>query len=325
MVPGRFHPAAKRAPIPSMITTSDPPRRGRVLEIAVVLSILLHILLGGLAFRTNKELQKIVQRMLPKEQRTDELVVTSSQIRIERRKAPRYAPPVKPKQQKRLDEKVAAAPKLVETPATAAPKPKPTEIAKLTKNAPPQHDADLGKASSKRAPVLTTTKVARVALPKLKNQMLSDEQLAAFTQHAQQAIDAARVASDPTHVDAQPSGSTMKHYALDISGVDSALRRGEGYLYPQDRYRDKNTGQQCYYVNFDVVFNTGGRDNGYVYWPICYTARNDPFLNNIRRFPLPPPPDGWTPTAVQLKYIAQHPVLRAYFPDQFPADANNGN
>ena len=280
-----------------MISMAERPRTGRILEIAIVVSILLHLLLGGFFTGHHPLLAKLLPRIQPTPERRD-MAALSTAVTIEKRIRPRVAPPQKPvPPQPQVVPRVAAVP----VPQAAVAPRRREEIAKIVPRATPMQ-------------------VARIAPPRAPAQKLSQQQIAAMEQRFAQTIAMARAANDPTRVPPQESSSTMKRAHLDIAGVDELMRRGEGILTPKDWFVAKNSAGDsvtCYYVDYQIQFSDGGFDQGPVYWPICYRAREDPFRLHWRGFPLPGPPVGWQPNANQLSVIAAHPLLRLYFPDRF--------
>lgn len=307
-----------------MISRSDIKKRSyRLFEIAIVISFILHFLLGGVALYQHTTTGSLLERLLKKEKKEEKLAALSTVITIEKRVVPRTAPPEPPQPQAapvepkpKIQPRVASAPQPV-TKETIVPIPRsaPQELSKIVPRAK-EHVA-----------VNKPQVVARIAVPKTNPNKLTQADLDAMNARFAQTIDAARAANDPTHVNATAPPATMKRAHLDITGVNELLSHGEGYLIPQAVTPMMVNGDShgaCYYVNFQVSFSDGSFDEGPVYWPICYTRRNDPFRNNFQHFPLPGPPIGWTPSPSEWPVIGAHRVLRAYFPERFP-DANNGN
>ena len=295
-----------------MISRSDIKKRSyRLLEIAVVISFVLHLLFGGIAMFHRASITKLLQQAEKKEEKD---VALSTTITIEKRTVPRPQPkpqPLKPEPVPPRPQVQPQAPRIVPVPRSA-----PQELAKIVPRAK-EHVA-----------VNKPQVVARIAVPKTNPNKLTQGQINEMNARFAQTIDAARAANDPTHVvPSTAAPGTMKRAHLDISGINQMLTHGEGILTPvQANYAsvDGDSHGMCYYVNFSMNFSDGSLDQGPVYWPICYTRRNDPFRNNFQHFPLPPPPPGWIPSANEWPVIAAHRVLRAYFPDRFP-DADSGN
>jgi hypothetical protein len=190
-------------------------------------------------------------------------------------------------------------------------------LAKIVPRAPPQPKHQV-VALNPKPPTTPTTQKGQ----------LSAQQLVAMQKEFEQTIANARAANDPTRVDSTAPPMAMKHAHLDIAGVNELLRHGEGILTPREEFHanvDGDSRGMCYYVDYQINFSDGRFDSGPVYWPICYTRRNDPFYNGWRHFPLPSPQAGWEPTQAEWIVIAQHPLLRLYFPSHFPNEDDNGN
>lgn len=309
-----------------MISTSEQPKRSRILEIAIVFSVALHLLLGGFATFRHPWITKVMQRLVPSpKQEKEKWAALSTAIRIEKRTKPRVAPPSKPQPvpqpvppRPQVVPRVAAIPKPVER----APRPKPTEIAKIVPRAKAQstYAVPKGEEVTKEKP----TQIARIAVPhEATSQKLSEEQIAMMQQRFAQTIAMAKANSDPTRVPPQTASSTMRRAHFDVAGIDELLRRGEGILSPRDRatFAANVNGSRgtCYYVDYQIEFTDGTADHGFVWWPICYAPKEDPFRNHWRGFPLPPPPAGWQPPNDNVwSDVAAHPLLRLYFPNRFP-------
>jgi hypothetical protein len=304
-----------------MISRSDIKKRSyRLLEIAIVVSFALHLLFGGLAMFHRTSIAKLLQRVEKKEEKD---VALSTTITIEKRTVPRPQPKPQPVQPAPPRPQVQQ-----QAPTAAQPITKPVPRVVPVPRSAPQELAKIVPRAKEHVAVNKPQVVARIAVPKTNPNKLTQGELNEMNQRFAQTIDAARAANDPTHiVPSTAAPGTMKRAHLDISGINQMLTHGEGILTPvQASYAtvDGDSRGMCYYVNFSMNFSDGSLDQGPVYWPICYTRRNDPFRNNFQHFPLPAPPPGWTPSQSEWPVIATHRVLRAYFPDRFP-DADNGN
>lgn len=308
-----------------MISRTDEPRFRRTIDVALAISILLHFLLGGFVFVHLPAVTKMMERLTKEPKKDEKMVALSTTITIEKRTTPRAVPPAKPQPQRphvrpqqQVQPQVARAPRPAVVPQQQpVPKPAPSELARIVPHAK-EHVAP-------RKP----EQVARIMAPRANpNPMLSQQQLAQMQQAFAQTIAAARAANDPTRVSASAAPSTMKHAHLDIAGINDLMRHGEGILTPQKSYFANVDGDSkgiCYYVNYSINFSNGAFDSGPVYWPICYQRKSDPFWNNWQHFPLPGPPPGWQPSAAEWAVIAQHPLLRLYFPGRFPDADDSGN
>src|SRR6202161_850456 len=108
-----------------MITTSAPPRRSRIFEIALVLSLLVHLLILLVYLGVFSRIAPLLHPV-----QTDEPVAVSDVIRLEKRTIPRphvRAPPLPERRPQPPTPQVAARrpapPELVQRPVPAAPKP----------------------------------------------------------------------------------------------------------------------------------------------------------------------------------------------------------
>jgi hypothetical protein len=207
------------------------------------------------------------------------------------------------------------------TPAPA----KPTEIAVIVPHSKAERAAHARHAggSAAEAPP-RRQEVAYQQQPANSSNRLTQSQIDAMQARFAQTIAMARKSQDPLRAtQAGTDEATMRRFKLTVAGIDDYLRRGQGTLTPRaigNSFSFTNSvGNTCYYVNYDIHFSDGTFDSGFVWWPICYTRRTDPFANNFVHFPLPPPAPGWQPPSAQVwANIAEHPLLRTYFPERFP-------
>ena len=293
-----------------MISRTDEPRFRRTIDVAIAISLALHFLLGGFALIQYPAVTKMMQRLVKEPKEDKKMVALSTAITIEKRTKPRSVPPARPAPQR-----APVQPQRVVVQQQPVPRPAPSELARIVPHAK-EHVAP-------RKPEV----VARITAPRANpNPMLSQQQLTEMQQQFAQTIAAAREANDPTRVASSAAPSTMKRAHLDIAGVNELLRHGEGILTPRDYFSSSVDGDSkgtCYYVDYQINFSNGAFDSGPVYWPICYTRKSDPFWNHWQHFPLPGPAPGWQPSPAEWAVIAQHPLLRLYFPGKFPDDTGN--
>src|SRR5579871_3996196 len=130
-----------------MISVPDEkrPKSGRILEIAIVISVALHLLLGGFTTFNSPAMSKIMRRLIPPPKtKKEELTALSTAIRLERRTVPQARPKVNPvpqvkpvPPQPRVQPRVAVVPKpaVKPEPVKPQPRPKPTEIARIVPHA----------------------------------------------------------------------------------------------------------------------------------------------------------------------------------------------
>jgi hypothetical protein len=299
-----------------LITVHERPKRRRAFEIAIAISLVLHLALGSFFAYRYPQVAKLLERIakVPKEK---QMVALSTTVTIEKRTRPRAIPPPQPAhrpivQRPRVRPRVAK----VEPPKPAEPAAKPTEIAKIVPHATAQ-------PREVRKPQV----IAQIRAPHVNpSQQMTQAQLQEMERQFAQTIAMAKAANDPTRVPPQQQASTMKRAHIDIAGVNDLLRHGEGILTPREEFRSTVDGDSkgtCYYVDYQINFSNGRFDSGPVYWPICYPRKADPFINEWHGFPLPGPQPGWQPTAAEWAVISAHPLLRLYFPGRFPDEDNN--
>jgi len=263
-----------------MITGVPERRTSRVLSVALLASLLLHVLVlvvFGFA---------LVHKLLLSE-RGEDSVAVSTPITLMRR------------------EKVAPAPTAV--PATAAPvvrapvAPRVTVPAYEPLPAPRAHAVPRAALHPRRA----------------TDGALSEQQMTALNQAFDKTIAQERSALNPLNV---PSAAPAapKHYAVQIGGIHDSLRPGEGSGDPISRPWMRGP-LRCYYMNYEYEFGDGTYENDDVPWPVCWLPKDDPFaraqLYGIRVFfAIPPPqPDYTLPANAVLKRY-----LRQYFPERYP-------
>ena len=119
-----------------------------------------------------------------------------------------------------------------------------------------------------------------------------------------------------------PASPGPTEQLLEIGTVVVHFNRGtgKGILTPTKTFHANVDGDKnglCYYVDYSITFSDASHDEGSVFWPICYTSNRDPFLNHTKNFALPRPQPSWNPTEAQWTIIAQHRLLRLYFPQRF--------
>lgn len=294
----------------NLISVREEPKRRRIFEIAIAISILLHLLLGSFFAIRYPQVTKMLER-LTRPQKNQQMAALSTAVTIEKRTRPRVAPPSQPRP-KPVPPQPQAKPHVVkvEQPKPQPPAAKPTEIARIVPHAVPQ------------------PQIAHIRAPHANpSRQMTQSQLEEMERQFARTIAMAKAANDPTRVPQQAGPpATMKRAHIDIAGVNELLRHGEGILTPREQFRasvDGDARGTCYYVDYQINFSNGTFDSGPVYWPICYARRTDPFINEWRGFPLPGPAPGWQPTAAEWGVISAHPLLRLYFPGRFPNEDSN--
>ncbi len=218
-----------------MISRSDIKKRSyRLLEIAIVVSFVLHLLFGGLAM-FHQHLDRKALAAGGKEGRERRRALNDDHDReahrsrvLSRNRSLLKPKPQPPRPQVQPQAPVAAQPIAKPVPQVVpVPRSAPQELAKIVPHAK-EHVA-----------VNKPQVVARIAVPKTNPNKLTQAQLNEMNQRFAQTIDAARAANDPTHVTSTAPPGTMKRAHLDMSGVNAMLTHGEGILTPADSDADQ--------------------------------------------------------------------------------------
>jgi hypothetical protein len=326
-----------------VITESDyekPEERGKVLRIAVIGSVLVHLLIALFYVGTSGLLSKL--HLVPQVKPPEEQVVSlSSSLKIQKRPRPKPVPPVEMHQpQPRPQQPAAAAVQSQPVPqrvaqAPAAPPPVPVkqhhELSKEAPSAPPEPPRTIRATPEAQytnppspppsaPPSATPNNEKRVALaqhptPTEQNQhpshssRMSQQQIAAVERDLSRTIAQARADTNPLIVPHQEDEGSPKHYAIQMRGAMSRMRSAQGMCDPiKDWYSD---GFDYYYVACNVQFSDGGYERQPVPWPVRFKPRSDPFNGTLTQsVPLAGPLPGWqlppgTPISKELLQYAR--------------------
>jgi hypothetical protein len=289
-----------------MITTGEAWRGERVLRVAFVVSIVVHLLLGLLAFHAFDGLAKLARvAEKPKDQ---EIVAVSSAIRLERRPKPvpvaRTGRPGTVNRPRPHPQPPAPA-YFAQLPLPEAPQPLRRESQpkhELTKSVPtplprPPTSAPTTAAEKRLALVQRPEAVTHAPHEPAHPERFSDEQVAQIQHDLEQTIAQARAANDPLRAVPKATPAAPKRYRVQMEGQFGELRRGEGYYYPIKGWTAG--GWDYYYVSYDFTWADGTYESGSVPWPIHFSPARDPFthpeIGALHDTPLPPPPPGYVP------------------------------
>ena len=315
----------------AMITTSEGWRSERVFRFTLLVSVLLHLIVGVFAFHTFD----MVARMLAVHDKSkDEIVTISSAITIAKKPKPvPVSRPVRPQRptprvqpQPRVapqPQQVAQLPKLeLPKPVFAPPTPARHELAKVVAHGSPQpprtataSPAPVVQAPPKKEPQqVALAQRPSQAQPRSVSAPMSQERLAQIERELAQTIAQARGAHDPLRAVPHETPAAPKHYRIQMEGETGDLRHGEGYYYPVQSWRAE--GYDYYYVAYEFTYADGLYETGNVPWPIRFSPRADPFahpeIGALHRTPLPPPLPGWELTPQLAAHLGK--ALRVYFP-----------
>jgi hypothetical protein len=309
-----------------MITRSEEPRRRSVLEIAIAVSIGIHLLFGGVFFPLLRMVHVVPQ---PKE---TPMVALSDVVTIEKRTVPRPEP-VAQRQNVQPRRPTAVVQKQPERPKPTEPVKEPRravapaaqtqrqEIAAKKPGETPRARNGVAHAGAATVPRPESEVALAPPQPRTPSQRpgaFTQQDLAALQRQFSQTIADARARSNPLNVPTEPPEGE-KRYPIQIRGIYGNLRTGEGILTPT-RYWSQD-GYTYYYVNYEIVFSDGRYDSGSVPWPIRYHPKEDPFILDFQHFPLPCPLPGYTLPTVQ-EFMVMRPAMRGQlhecYPDHYP-------
>jgi len=315
-----------------MITRTEEPRRWTVFEIAIAVSIALHLLFGGVFF----PLSQLIKTPEPRPTQQP-LVALSDVVTIEKRKTvPRPQPvtpprPVAPQRPsvvvKAQKPELPKPPEPVERPKrSVAPPAKRTERKELAAAKPsPLPDVENGTPrEGKTKAIEGKTDVALAPVqpktPATRQGPYSDQQLAALQRQFAQTIAQARTQSNPLNVPTEPPAG-QKRYKLQMRGIYAYLRNGEGDIIPTRRWTQND--YNYYYMNYEIQYSDGTYEQGSVPWPSRWPAS---VVADIERpgwhGPMPCPAPGYSLPSLaefaQLK-LAVRDALHNCFPQRYPA------
>ncbi|MGP6157117.1 MAG: hypothetical protein ACLPYS_06340 [Vulcanimicrobiaceae bacterium] len=304
-----------------MTGESETRQSARVFRIALIGSLLLHLVLALVAFRAFDTLAKITRLAeKPKEQ---DIVTISSAIRLEKRAKPI---PVSPAVHARVAQRHLPLPQppapaqqaqpvaMVEPKPQVAPQPRKPELAKLAPTAPPVVPTE-APHHAPRVPHLQhvalaehPSAVARAPQEPGQSGRYSDEQLTQIQHDLEKTIAEARTANDPLRAVPKETPAAPKHYHVQMEGRFGDLSTGEGFYFPIRGW--KSSGLDYYYVSYEFTWADGTYETGSVPWPIHFDPSRDPFTNPGMgpHTPLPFPPPGFPPPPNLGK------ALRPFFP-----------
>lgn len=294
-----------------MITMPDAPTASaRAFRIAVVASILVHLLAIEFALTVDDGLRHFVGIRTPTHlarKRPDEIVTISSALRFEKRARPAPMP----------RRRASAQPTL---PPVATPV-KPSYVAPSLLR---RELANVAKASARTSTAhpATAVKAAHPATPHAPSRPVapafSRERLAQIDRDLSKTIAQARSHVDPMRAIAHETPAAPVRYRVQMEGKFGSLRHGQGTYSPIKSWHAD--GLDYYYVTYEYVYPNGTYESGSVPWPIHFRPANDPFANDrldlLARTPLPSPPSDYVPPGTLGK------ALRVYFPNLRFSDAN---
>jgi hypothetical protein len=317
-----------------MITRTERPyQSNRIFRIALVVSLLVHLVLGFLVYESNADLRRVIARLdVRPTPQPDEVVSLSTALKIERRAKPKpqshvvrvaVRRPQRPTPQRLPHPQsvpVAVAvtrPVVVKRPVPPAPSRALHEIAKLAPHAAPQPPKTI------RETVATTTPTAPPATPKTekvvaslehpsavtaperpthptraaKSAQFSQAQLAQIQRDLAKTIVQARVENNPLSNVSRPVtvAAATRRYSVDFAALSGDMREAQGLCDPIRSWHAD--GWDYYYAMCTVQEPDGTTSRKPMPWPVRWRPRNDPWggYYRIATGPMPLPPPGWHP------------------------------
>jgi len=320
-----------------MITRPEsPPRRRTVFEIAIAVSIAVHLLFGGVFFPLSRLLKA------PEPRATEQpLVALSDVVTIEKRKTvPQPHPIAQPKPQTAQKPSVVLTQKRPELPKppqpvehpkkNVAPPAKRTERKELAAPKAAQQLVEADNGKPREGTTQGTDGKTDVALAPLQPKAPSthqgpytDQQLAALQKQFAQTIAQARTRSNPLSVPSEPPAG-QRPYKLQMRGIYAYLRNGEGTITPTREWNQD--GFNYFYMNYETVYSDGAFETGSIPWPARWPANT---VADIMRpgwhGPMPCPAPGYSfPSLADWKNLkpALQAALHLCRPDLYPEPAS---
>lgn len=325
----------------TLIGSDEEPRNDRVVRIALIGSVLVHLLLALFYVGSAGLLQKL-HIVFPEPKHKDETVAISSSLTIEKRAKPKPAPPpararVAPVQPRRAaPESVPVPQQVAQQPAAAVPLPAKQrhELAKTLPTAPPAPPKTVKAERESETPTAppTTQTPPPVHVPKhvalaetpgsaeqpqrpqksTSASHFSEQQLAQIQSDLSQTIVHARSAENPLYVPHPQPPAAPKHYNFSMSGVPGDMRSAQGLCEP---IKSWNEGPwDYYYMSCNVALSDGTSRVEPVPWPVRWPSNHDPYNGTWHMrsgsTPLAGPLPGWqlppgTPISPELLQYAR--------------------
>lgn len=318
-----------------MITrTERPDQSNRIFRIALVVSLLVHLVVGFLVYESNADVRRVLARLnvRPTPAPKDEVVTLSSAFKIEKRAKPAPQPhPLRVAQRpperpvpKRLPHPeshplplVRPHPVVVKRPEPAAPSRLRHELAKTVPHARPE------PPKTTEAKIVTLTPTAPPATPKPEKVVASIERPSRIAQpepperpespsrpaHFSQAqiaqidhdlaktIVQSRVENNPLSNVSRPVTvpAATHRYAIDFAALAGNMREAQGLCDPIKSWQAD--GWDYYYATCTIQEPDGSTSRKPMPWPVRWRPRNDPWNGyyRIATGPMPLPPPGWRP------------------------------
>jgi hypothetical protein len=282
------------------MTLSRPRQRTRnLLALALFLSVIVHLIGGGLWGLFARVLARVVPKPLIMASLQETPAPKADVIRLER--LPKAAAP---RAHENRVTKVAPHPHPLVTVAPSLPHPR-HEIARIRPHAPAQPAPARNPISAIATPRHAKPVAMAAPTPDAKP-ALSDRQIAALGDEFSKTIaDSRETLAGVQAQSEQAQVTTIKHYAVHFSGIHEGMNPGDGEIYAVSKQRIGDT--IWYYTRYTYMHADGTYEADSIPWPFHYPVNDDPFARHDKRIPLQPPPAGFKPDR-PLK-----PILNQFF------------
>jgi len=305
-----------------------PDPGSRILRIALVVSLLVHLVVGFVAYRSSADLRHVLAHLHPKPEPTDETVTLSTAIRIDKRAKAQpqqhvariaQRPPARPVPQTLPHPETAPVPLVVPQPVAArtpVPQALPRlkhELAKLVPQATPEppktttatEDAPPATAPPETAPPTTPEPekaVAALQRPETVTQpapqrpdrptrpgQFSEAQLAQIQRDLAKTIVQARVENNPLSNVSRPVTLPAAYHRSAIDFSALAGNMREAQGLCDPIKSWQADGWDYYYATCTIQEPDGTIARKAMPWPVRWRPRNDPWIG-YNRLPSGPMP-----------------------------------
>lgn len=280
-----------------MFPERDDRRDRRLLLIALLASLLLHLVFGGVFGLFGHYVAPVVAKLLPRATPSPEIVATSDEITIEKRSVPRPRRAQRAKQHRAQQQprRIAQLPALQAMPVpTLAPV--PTSAPTSVPTTVPAYRPERGTIHHPRAePVPEPRQVARVVPPSSKS-AFSPQQIAALDAQFSKTIAQAQHALTDVPMQKRPPARAPdeQRYEAIMAGSPEQFLSAQGECVSiqsstRGAYVDR-------YLRCVITYSDRYFEQVSFPWPFHFTRRNDPFQYNdgsYHPFPMQAPPDAF--------------------------------